>query len=56
LASRPLAPHAGDRRSELQTLKDYLTTHIDELDRQVGEQARERPQASRLMRIRAWAP
>jgi transposase len=49
LASLPLAPHASHRRSELQTLNDYLTLHIDERDPQVGEQARERPQARRLM-------
>ena len=49
LASLPLAPHAGHRRSELQTLNDHLTKQIDELDQQVGEQARERPQARRLM-------
>jgi transposase len=41
LASLPLAPHAGDRRSELQALNDHLTTHIDELDQQVDAQARE---------------
>jgi transposase len=49
LASLPLAPHAGHRRSELQALNDHLTKHIDELDQQVSEQARARPQASRLM-------
>ena len=49
LASLPLAPHAGHRRSELQTLHDHLTKHIDQLDQQVSEQARERPQARRLM-------
>jgi transposase len=49
LALLPLAPHAGHRRSEFQTLNDHLTTHIDQLDQQVSEQARERPQARRLM-------
>jgi transposase len=49
LAALPLAPHAGHRRSELQTLHDHLTTHIDELDQQVDAQAHERPQARRLM-------
>jgi transposase len=49
LASLPLATHAGDRRSALQTLNDHLTKHIDELDQQVSEQALERPQARRLM-------
>lgn len=49
LASLPLAPHAGDRRSELQALLDHLTRHIEDLDERVGAQARERPQARRLM-------
>jgi transposase len=49
LASLPLGPHAGHRRSELQLLNDHLTKHIDDLDQQVSEQARERPQACRLM-------
>jgi transposase len=49
LTALPLAPHAGHRRSELQTLNDHLTKHIDELDQQVAEQARQRPQARRLM-------
>jgi len=49
LASLPLAPHAGHRRSELQKLHDHLTTHIDQLDEEVSEQARARPQARRLM-------
>src|SRR5262249_23486124 len=39
----------GHRRSELQMLNDHLTKHIDELDQQVGEQVRQRPQAYRLM-------
>jgi transposase len=49
LAALPLAPHAGNRRSELQALNDHLTKHIDELDQHVSAQARERPQACRLM-------
>ena len=49
LASLPLPPHAGYRRSELQLLNEHLTKHIDELDQQVGEQVRQRPQAQRLM-------
>ena len=49
LAALSLAPHAGHRRAELQALHDHLTTQIDELDQQVGAQARERPQARRLM-------
>ncbi len=44
-----LAPHAGDRRSKLQALNDHLAKQIDELDQQVTAQARERPQAGRLM-------
>src|SRR4029453_18415641 len=49
LASLPLPPHAGSRRSELQGLHDHLTRHIDELDQAVSAQAEERPQARRLM-------
>ena len=49
LTSLPLAPHAADRRSELQTLHAELTTHIADLDQRIGAQARERPQACRLM-------
>jgi transposase len=49
LAALPLSPHAGQRRSELQALNDHLTKHIDELDQEVSAQARERPQACRLM-------
>ena len=49
LAALPLAVHASHRRSELQALNDHLTTQIDQLDQQVGEQARGRPQTRRLM-------
>ena len=49
LAALPLAPHASRRRSALQALNDHLTQQIDELDQRVGETARERPQARRLM-------
>jgi transposase len=49
LAALPLAPYAGQRRSELQALNAHLTTHIDALDQQVGALARQRPQACRLM-------
>jgi len=49
LAALPLAPYTSDRRSALQALNDHLTKQIDELDQRVGEQARERPQARRLM-------
>lgn len=49
LAALPLTPHASARRAALQALNDHLTQQIDELDQRVGEQARERPQARRLM-------
>jgi transposase len=49
LTSLPLPPHAADRRSALQALREHLTKHIDELDERVTTQARERPQARRLM-------
>jgi transposase len=49
IASLPLPYHAGYRRSELQALYDHLNNQIAELDQRVTTQARERPQASRLM-------
>ena len=49
VASLPLPPHAGYRRAELQALYVHLHTQIDEFDRRVSTQARERPQACRLM-------
>jgi transposase len=49
LASLPLPPHAGDRRSELQALHDHLTTHVAKLGQRVNALARERLQARRLM-------
>jgi transposase len=49
LAALPLAPHAGQRRAELQALNDHLTKHITELDQEVSAQAGQRPQACRLM-------
>ena len=49
LASLPLPHHAGYRRSELQALYNHLNNQIAELDQRVTTQARERPQASRLM-------
>ena len=61
LAALPLAPYASGRRSARQALHDHLTTQIDELDQRVGEPARERPQARRLMThpgvgpVTAWA-
>ena len=49
IASLPLPPHAGFRRAELQGLYVHLNKQIDELDHRVSRQARERPQAARLM-------
>jgi transposase len=49
LHALPLAPHASQRRAALLTLYPRLQERIDELDRQVSEQARQGPQARRLM-------
>jgi transposase len=49
IAALPLPPHAADRRAELQALYSHLTEQIDELDHRVSTQARERPQAARLL-------
>jgi transposase len=49
LTSLPLPPHAGDRRTALQALRNHLTTQIADLDQRVDALARERPQARRLM-------
>jgi len=49
LKALPLAPHTNQRRAALLTLHPRLQELIDELDRQVSEQARQRPQARRLM-------
>jgi transposase len=49
LSSLSLPPHAGDRRTDLQALRDHLTTQITDLDQRVDALARERPQARRLM-------
>lgn len=49
LEALPLAPHASQRRAALLALYPRLQESIEELDRQVGEEARERPQARRLM-------
>ncbi len=49
LEALPLAPHTAQRRAELLTLYPRLQEEIDELDQRVGEQARQRPQARRLM-------
>jgi transposase len=49
MASLPLPPHAGQRRTELQAMYRHLNTQIDELDQRVTDQAGQRPQARRLM-------
>ena len=49
LRALPLAPHASERRKALMTLYPRLQESIDELDRQVSEQAQQRPEARRLM-------
>ena len=49
IASLPLAPHAADRRNELQTLYGTLSTKIDELDEQVKDQALQRSGAKLLL-------
>ena len=49
LKALPLAPHASQRRAALLTLYLRLQESIDALDQQVREQARQRPQARRLM-------
>src|ERR1700739_456337 len=49
LRALPLAPHASERRTPLMTLYPRLQESIDELDRQVSEQAQQRPEARRLM-------
>ncbi len=49
LKALPLAPYAGQRRAALLTSYPRLQEQIDDLDRQVSEQAWQRPQARRLM-------
>jgi transposase len=49
LEALPLAPHANQRRIALLVLYPRLQEGIDDLDQQVSEQARQRPQARRLM-------
>jgi transposase len=49
LAALPLAPHAADRRSELQRLLKDLNDHVAELTRRVSVEAAARPPACRLM-------
>jgi transposase len=49
IARLPLAPHAAQRRTELQTLYGKLGKQIDELGEQVMDQALQRPGAKLLM-------
>jgi transposase len=49
IARLPLAPHAAQRRTELQTLYGTLGKQIDELGEQVMDQALQRPGAKLLM-------
>jgi transposase len=49
IASLALSPHAGHRRTELQTFYSHLNTQIHELDQRVADQAAQRPHACRLM-------
>jgi len=48
LEALPLAPYTAQRRAALLRLYPRLQKAIDDLDQQVGEQARQRPQARRL--------
>jgi transposase len=45
----PMAPHASQRRDALLRLYPRLQKSIDDLDKQVSDQALRRPQAARLM-------
>lgn len=49
LAALPLAPHAADRRSELQALYQRLAAQVDLLDDRVKVAAEQRPRATLLM-------
>jgi transposase len=49
LTALPLAPHAANRRADLQVLYKQLTSHIEELDQCVTAHAEQRPRARRLM-------
>ena len=45
----PLLPYAAERRKQLLRALDGLEAEISELDRRVGEEARQRPEGVRLM-------
>jgi transposase len=49
LEQLPLLPYAAERRKRLLEALDGLEAEISELDRRVGEEARQRPEAVRLM-------
>ena len=49
LQALPMAPHTSQRRTALLTLYPRFQESIDDLDRQVNEEACRRPQARRLM-------
>jgi transposase len=49
LEQLPLLPYAGQRRKRLLEALDGLEAEISELDRRVAEEARQRPEAVRLM-------
>ena len=49
LRALPLPPYAGQRRTELLGLYVQLQKRIQELDKEVEAQARQRPQARRLL-------
>jgi transposase len=49
LAALSLAPHAADRRDDLQALYRQFDSHIDHLDRRVKQVAAERPHSTQLM-------
>jgi len=49
LRALPLAQHAGAQRDTLLALQPQLQSPIDDLDREVEKQARQRPQSQRLM-------
>ena len=49
LASLPMLPHAARRREQLLATVEQLDQQIAELDLVIGEEARRRPQAVRLM-------
>jgi transposase len=49
LRALPLAPYTSQRRNQLLSLYNQLQKRVQELDRQVEEQAQQRPQALRLL-------